>query len=119
MAAAAALASAKLEVFHQSGPADRDRVAQAYERAGVRAEVVAFETDMPRRYRWADVALCRAGALSIAELTLAGLPAVLVPLPHAADDEFRPVLVWQLRIEDRGPPGDQFPPVRMTQKCIG
>jgi UDP-N-acetylglucosamine--N-acetylmuramyl-(pentapeptide) pyrophosphoryl-undecaprenol N-acetylglucosamine transferase len=89
MAAAAALASAKLEVFHQSGPADRDRVAQAYERAGVRAEVVAFETDMPRRYRWADVALCRAGALSIAELTLAGLPAVLVPLPHAADDHQR------------------------------
>jgi UDP-N-acetylglucosamine--N-acetylmuramyl-(pentapeptide) pyrophosphoryl-undecaprenol N-acetylglucosamine transferase len=84
--AAPALRGAALEVFHQSGAADRDRVAAAYARAGVRAEVVAFERDMPTRYRWADLALCRAGALSIAELALAGLPALLVPLPHAADD---------------------------------
>ncbi|UCE86968.1 MAG: undecaprenyldiphospho-muramoylpentapeptide beta-N-acetylglucosaminyltransferase [Deltaproteobacteria bacterium] len=84
--AAPALRDSALQVFHQSGAADRDRVAAAYADAGVHAEVVAFEPDMPARYRWADLALCRAGALSIAELALAGLPALLVPLAHAADD---------------------------------
>ncbi len=42
---------------------------------------------MPARYRWADLALCRSGALTVAELTVCGLPALLVPYPHAANDE--------------------------------
>lgn len=74
------------EIVHQTGEADRERVAAAYAAAGVRAEVLAFEPDMPRRYREADLALCRAGALTVAELALAGLPALLVPYPYAADD---------------------------------
>lgn len=78
-----------LEVFHQTGAADRDAVADAYAAAGVPAQVVAFEPAMPARYRWADLALCRAGALSVAELALAGLPALLVPLASAADDHQR------------------------------
>ncbi len=41
---------------------------------------------MPTRYRWADVALCRSGALTVAELAMSALPALLVPYPHAADD---------------------------------
>jgi UDP-N-acetylglucosamine--N-acetylmuramyl-(pentapeptide) pyrophosphoryl-undecaprenol N-acetylglucosamine transferase len=77
------------EIFHQTGAADRERVAAAYARAGAHAEVVDFERDMPARYRWADVAVCRAGALTVAELALAGLPALLVPYPHAADDHQR------------------------------
>jgi UDP-N-acetylglucosamine--N-acetylmuramyl-(pentapeptide) pyrophosphoryl-undecaprenol N-acetylglucosamine transferase len=44
---------------------------------------------MPARYRWADLALCRSGALTVAELALAGLPALLVPFPGAADDHQR------------------------------
>jgi len=80
---------APLEIFHQTGEADRARVAAAYAEAGLRAEVAAFEPDMPRRYRWADVALCRAGALTVAELCLAALPSLLVPYPHAADDHQR------------------------------
>lgn len=83
------LAGLPLEIFHQTGEADRDRVATAYAGSGVRAEVAAFEPEMPRRYRWADVALCRAGALTVAELCLAALPSVLVPYPHAADDHQR------------------------------
>lgn len=79
----------ELEIFHQTGEADRERVAAGYRAAGARAEVVAFEPDMPARYRWADLALCRSGALTVAELTLAGLPALLVPYPHAANDEQR------------------------------
>jgi UDP-N-acetylglucosamine--N-acetylmuramyl-(pentapeptide) pyrophosphoryl-undecaprenol N-acetylglucosamine transferase len=89
MEASSVLAGMPLEVFHQTGEADRARVAAAYAAAGLRAEVAAFEPEMPRRYRWADVALCRAGALTVAELCLAALPSVLVPYPHAADDHQR------------------------------
>ena len=75
-----------IEVVHQSGSADRERVAAAYREHGVEATVLDFEPDMPSRYRWADIAICRAGALTVAELALAGLPALLVPYPYAADD---------------------------------
>ncbi len=89
MEAAPALDPAAIEVFHQTGAADRERVAEAYSKAGIRAEVVAFETNMPARYRWADLALCRSGALTVAELEMSGLPALLVPYPYAADDHQR------------------------------
>ncbi|MBW2269040.1 MAG: undecaprenyldiphospho-muramoylpentapeptide beta-N-acetylglucosaminyltransferase [Deltaproteobacteria bacterium] len=78
-----------IQIFHQTGPADQERVTRAYAAAGVQAEVVAFEPDMPGRYAWADLALCRSGALTVAELALAGLPALLVPYPYAADDHQR------------------------------
>jgi UDP-N-acetylglucosamine--N-acetylmuramyl-(pentapeptide) pyrophosphoryl-undecaprenol N-acetylglucosamine transferase len=84
--AAPRLASEPIEIFHQAGAADRDRVSEAYDRAGVKATVVDFEPNMPERYRWADLAISRSGALSVLELSLAGLPALLVPYPWAADD---------------------------------
>jgi UDP-N-acetylglucosamine--N-acetylmuramyl-(pentapeptide) pyrophosphoryl-undecaprenol N-acetylglucosamine transferase len=84
--AAPHLDRSSFEIFHQTGEADRDRVAGAYAAAGVAARVVAFERDMPARYAESDLALCRSGALTVAELAMAGLPALLVPYPHAADD---------------------------------
>ena len=84
--AAPRLDASRIEIFHQAGEADRERTEAAYRAAKLKAEVVAFEPDMPARYRWADLALCRSGALTVAELALAGLPALLVPYPFAADD---------------------------------
>jgi len=76
----------EIEIVHQSGQADRDRTDAAYRDAGIKAVVVDFEPDMFARYRWADLVLCRAGAITIAELALAGMPALLVPYPFAADN---------------------------------
>jgi UDP-N-acetylglucosamine--N-acetylmuramyl-(pentapeptide) pyrophosphoryl-undecaprenol N-acetylglucosamine transferase len=84
--AAERVAAAGYQIFHQTGEADRERVASAYAAAGIDARVVAFERDMPARYAESDLALCRSGALTVAELAMAGLPALLVPYPHAADD---------------------------------
>lgn len=86
MELAARLARRPIRIFHQTGSADRERVAAAYAAAGVDATVVDFERDMPGRYAWADLALCRAGALTVSELAMAGLPSLLVPYPFAADD---------------------------------
>lgn len=87
LAAIPRLDPARLRVVHQTGEADRDRVARAWAEAGFDAEVVAFEPDMPARYRQADLVVCRAGAISIAELALAGRPALLVPLAHVGGGE--------------------------------
>ncbi|HEY8120921.1 MAG TPA: undecaprenyldiphospho-muramoylpentapeptide beta-N-acetylglucosaminyltransferase [Myxococcota bacterium] len=81
------LAEAGVGIVHQTGEADRERVAAAYQAAGTRAEVVAFERDMPRRYAAADLVVCRAGAISIAELALAGRAALLIPLAHVGGGE--------------------------------
>ena len=73
-------------VMHQAGAAHLEGVRQGYERAGVRADIVAFIDDMAAIYADADVMICRAGASTIAELAAAGVPAVLVPFPYAVDD---------------------------------
>ncbi|MEO7916422.1 MAG: glycosyltransferase, partial [Dokdonella sp.] len=74
------------EVRHQCGSRDIDEVQRAYADIGVKASVVSFIEDMADSYGWADLAVCRAGALTVAELSAAGLGAVLVPFPLAVDD---------------------------------
>ena len=74
------------EVFHQAGKQHADIPHERYVAAGVDAQVAPFIKDMARAYAWADLVICRAGALTVCELAAAGLPAFLVPLPHAIDD---------------------------------
>jgi UDP-N-acetylglucosamine--N-acetylmuramyl-(pentapeptide) pyrophosphoryl-undecaprenol N-acetylglucosamine transferase len=74
------------EVFHQAGKQHAEVTAQRYREAGVSAEVSPFVADMARAYGWADLVICRAGALTVSELAAAGLPSLLIPLPHAIDD---------------------------------
>lgn len=74
------------EVRHQAGR-DKETTTQAeYTELEVSAEVSAFIDDMAAAYDWADLIVCRAGALTIAELAAAAKPSVLVPFPHAVDD---------------------------------
>ena len=73
-----------LTVTHQTGPAHEETVREGYRKAGVDAQVVPFITDMADAYARADLCLSRAGAMSVSELTASGLPAVLIPYPHAA-----------------------------------
>ena len=83
---ALASCTVKFSVRHQSGVSGQQETCAAYQRAGLEAKVDAFIEDMAGAYEWADLVVCRAGALTVAELTAAGLAAILVPFPHAVDD---------------------------------
>ncbi len=73
-------------VRHQSGRRHLEQVQKFYQVAGVEAELLPFIDDMAAAYDWADLVLCRAGALTVSELAAAGVAALLVPYPHAVDD---------------------------------
>jgi UDP-N-acetylglucosamine--N-acetylmuramyl-(pentapeptide) pyrophosphoryl-undecaprenol N-acetylglucosamine transferase len=73
-------------VRHQCGAAHFDKARAAYMHAGIEADVMPFADDMASVYAWADLVICRAGALTLAELADAGVPAILVPYPQAVDD---------------------------------
>lgn len=83
---ALARAGVKVSLTHQTGKSDRDRVEHSYRDAGVEAAVLPFIDDMAQAYRSADLVVCRAGASTIAELTVCGRPAILIPYPFAVDD---------------------------------
>jgi UDP-N-acetylglucosamine--N-acetylmuramyl-(pentapeptide) pyrophosphoryl-undecaprenol N-acetylglucosamine transferase len=73
-------------VVHQSGEKHLEALRANYRAAGVEGELVPFIDDMARRYAEADLVLCRAGAITVAELSAGGVASVLVPFPHAVDD---------------------------------
>jgi UDP-N-acetylglucosamine--N-acetylmuramyl-(pentapeptide) pyrophosphoryl-undecaprenol N-acetylglucosamine transferase len=74
------------EVWHQCGERHLDAARSGYQQAAIEARVVPFIDDMAEAYRWADLVICRAGALTVSELAAAGIPSILVPFPHAVDD---------------------------------
>lgn len=86
MAAADLARIPNLEIVHLAGEEDQGRVANVYAEAGIRAEVHGFFQDMPALYERIDLAVTRAGATTVAELCCAGIGALYIPLPWAADD---------------------------------
>jgi UDP-N-acetylglucosamine--N-acetylmuramyl-(pentapeptide) pyrophosphoryl-undecaprenol N-acetylglucosamine transferase len=78
--------SSRPRVIHQAGAKHIETLIENYRKAGVEAETRAFIEDMADMYAWCDLVICRAGALTIAELAAAGVASVLVPFPHAVDD---------------------------------
>lgn len=79
----------RLEIRHQAGKGRDEITAQNYQQHGVNAEVIPFIDDMAAAYEWADLVVCRSGALTVAELAAAAKPALLVPFPFAVDDHQR------------------------------
>ena len=73
-------------VVHQAGEKHIANLTQRYQQLAVEAEPKAFIEDMAAMYAWADLLICRAGALTVAELSAAGVASLLVPFPHAVDD---------------------------------
>ena len=78
--------SSRPDVWHQTGSRTLDQAQSAYADAGVNARLVEFMDDMAGAYQWADLVICRAGALTVSELAAVGLAAILVPYPSAVDD---------------------------------
>jgi len=81
-------------VWHQTGSKHIDSVKKAYRDLDIVGQCEAFIEDMPSAYRWADLIVCRAGALTVAEITAVGLASILIPLPYAIDDHQRENARW-------------------------
>lgn len=85
-ALAALLKTQDLIIRHQAGKKNLDKAEQKYHALGVSAEVLPFIDDMAAMYAWADLVVCRSGALTVSEIAAAGVASVLIPYPHAVDD---------------------------------
>jgi UDP-N-acetylglucosamine--N-acetylmuramyl-(pentapeptide) pyrophosphoryl-undecaprenol N-acetylglucosamine transferase len=75
-----------LQIVHQSGKKHIDELISNYSKYSVKGHTVDFIEDMKSAYEWADLVICRSGAMTIAELCTIGVPAILIPFPHAVDD---------------------------------
>ena len=73
-------------VVHQVGEKNFDAIRRNYQESGVKAQLMAFIDDMADQYAACDLVLCRAGALTVSELAIAGVASILVPYPYAVDD---------------------------------
>lgn len=76
----------KTEVWHQAGKAHLAEAQQYYLDNKIEAQVVPFIDNMAKAYQFADIVICRAGALTVSELAAAGIASILIPFPHAVDD---------------------------------
>ena len=89
----------RVTVRHQCGAAHVDAARDGYAALGVEARISAWIDDMGAAYEWTDVAVCRAGAMTVAELAAVGVASILVPFPHATDDHQHRNARW---LADRG-----------------
>lgn len=82
------------QITHQSGKQHIEALRQSYVQAGVQAEVLDFIDDMPRRYAEADLVICRAGAITVSELTAAGVASILVPFMASSTSHQKANAQW-------------------------
>jgi len=75
-----------VDIRHQTGKRHYDKTLDLYKEANVEAEVTPFIDDMVEAYSWADIVICRSGALTVSEIAAVGVGSILVPFPHAVDD---------------------------------
>ncbi|MEI6706391.1 MAG: undecaprenyldiphospho-muramoylpentapeptide beta-N-acetylglucosaminyltransferase [Methylococcales bacterium] len=75
-----------VQIRHQTGMAMQAQVAKRYQELGINAHIPVFINDMVVAYQWADILICRAGAMTVSEVAAVGIPAIFVPLPNAIDD---------------------------------
>ncbi len=78
--------SCLINIRHQTGLKHLESAQQVYRRTGVKAEVVDYIEDMSEAYQWADLVICRSGALTVSEIAAVGLAAIFIPYPYAVDD---------------------------------
>ncbi len=83
---AIALLKNAVQVRHQTGSVMQNEVAGTYKKLNLNAEASAFIEDMAAAYLWADLIICRAGAMTVSEVAAMGIPAIFIPLPSAIDD---------------------------------
>ncbi len=81
-----ALPTQSVQIKHQTGAAMLSQVESRYQTLGIKAETKAFIDDMVAAYQWADLVICRAGAMTVSEVAAMGVPAIIIPLPGAIDD---------------------------------
>lgn len=79
-------AGSPTQIKHQTGAVMQTQVANRYQALGIEADATAFIDDMVAAYQWADMLICRAGAMTVSEVAAVGIPAIFVPLPSAIDD---------------------------------
>jgi len=104
-------------VRHQCGEKHLQACQQNYAQARVNAEVVSFIEDMPEAYAWADLVVCRAGALTVAELSAVGLASLLIPFPYAVDNhQYHNALYLQQLDAAQVLPEDQLSPESLALK---
>ena len=85
---------APITIRHQSGETTYQQTVDLYKQHQVKANITPFIDDMAAAYQWADIVICRAGALTISEVTLMGKPAIFIPLPHAVDNHQYHNAMW-------------------------
>ena len=79
----------RLQIIHQTGPEDYEQVKKRYERSPIKNLVCPYFDELPKVYGLTDLIICRAGGMTVAEITACGLPAILIPFPFATADHQR------------------------------
>jgi UDP-N-acetylglucosamine--N-acetylmuramyl-(pentapeptide) pyrophosphoryl-undecaprenol N-acetylglucosamine transferase len=87
----------EVELWHQTGRAHFELTKDIYGNNVMGAKIEPFINDMAKAYQWADIVICRSGAMTVSEVAVAGLPAIFIPYPHAIDDHQTANAQWMVR----------------------